>query len=225
MHEIPRNTSDFRPKQDLSVLETTVGGVLRERAALTPEAPALIEAAAGGERGRCWTYGELLCDVERLACGLLSRFRPGERICIWAPNVPEWVIVEYAAALAGLTLVTANPAYQERELRFVLEQSGASALLFVREHRGNPMAAIAAAAAAGNPRLCALVDLEDHGALFLGGDSIQAFPEVSPTTRRRSSTRPGPPASPRGRLSATAASPITRASTAPFQACARATPF
>ena len=35
--------------------------------------------------------------------------------------------MEYACALAGLVLVTANPAYQVGELRYVLEQSGAVA--------------------------------------------------------------------------------------------------
>jgi len=69
---------------------------------------------------RRWTYAELLDDAERLARALLSRYGPGERIAIWAPNIPEWVILEYAAGLAGLVLVTANPAYRSRELQFVL---------------------------------------------------------------------------------------------------------
>ena len=38
--------------------------------------------------------------------------------------------------------MTANPAYQVRELRYVLEQSGAVALFLVEEFRGNPMGEI-----------------------------------------------------------------------------------
>jgi fatty-acyl-CoA synthase len=180
MYDLALSNSYFPAQRDLPVLETTVGGALREQAARTPDAPALIEAGLAGECGRRWTFGELLGDAERLACSLLSRFAPGERICVWAPNAPEWVILEYAAALAGLTLVTANPAYQERELRFVLEQSGASGLFLVREHRGNPMAAIAARAVAGNARLRAVIDLEDHDALFARDESGVAYPHVSP---------------------------------------------
>ena len=124
-----------------------------------------------GELRRRWTYAELLADAERLARALLSRYRPGERIAVWAPNIPEWVILEYAAALAGLTLVTANPAYRPRELQFVLEQSRAVGLFFVGEHRGNPMARIAAEVAAELPGLRELVDMEDAAALFAGADA------------------------------------------------------
>jgi fatty-acyl-CoA synthase len=180
MYDITLSNSHFPAQRDLPILETTVGGILREQAANTPNAPALTEARISGEIGRSWTYCELLADAERLGRSLLSRFEPGERICIWAPNAPEWVIMEYAAALAGLTLVTANPAYRERELRYVLEQSKAAALFHVREHRGNPMATIAAEAAAGNSRLRAIVDIEDHESLFAGADSGGAFPNVSP---------------------------------------------
>ena len=180
MYDVALSNSYFPAQRDFPVLETTVGGVLRDSALRTPDAPALIEVGLTGETGRRWTYGELLKDAERLGRALLSRFEPGERICIWAPNVPEWVILEYAAGLAGLTLVTANPACQERELRFVLEQSQASALFLVREHRGNPMAAIGASAAEGNLRLREIIDLEDHHALFAGEDCAREFPEVRP---------------------------------------------
>ena len=180
MYDVALSNSYFSAQQDFPVLETTVGGVLRDQALRSPGAIALIEVGLTGETGRRWTYGELLKDAERLARALLSRFQPGERICIWAPNVPEWVILEYAAGLAGLTLVTANPAYRERELRYVLEQSKASGLFMVREHRGNPMAAIGANATEGNLRLRAIVDLEDHDALFAGEDCAREFPDVHP---------------------------------------------
>ena len=179
MYDETLTRSCFPAQRELPVLETTVGGVLRAQAGRRRGADALVEAGASGERGRCWTYGDLLFDAERLARALLSRFRPGERICVWAPNAPEWVLLEYGAALAGLTLVTANPAYQERELRYVLEQSNAVGLFLVREHRGNPMARIAEAAAAGNARLRGIFDLEDHEALFAGSGWGGTLPEVA----------------------------------------------
>jgi fatty-acyl-CoA synthase len=111
---------------------------------------------------------------------MLSRFRPGERLCIWAPNAPEWVIMEYAAGLAGLTLVTANPAYQERELRYVLEQSRAVALFLVREHRGNPMAQIAARVTPSIASIREVIDLDDSAALFDGENRGGQLPTVTP---------------------------------------------
>ena len=103
------------------------------------------------QTGRRWTYAELLADAERLAMALSTRFAPGERVVVWSPNSPEWVLMEYACALSGLVLVTANPAFQARELAYVLEQSGAVALFLVEEFRGNPMGRIGAEVAASIP--------------------------------------------------------------------------
>lgn len=157
-----------------------MGGVLRARAAAAPHAQALVEADIAGGLARRWTYGELLADAERLARALTSRYYPGERIAVWAPNIPEWVILEYAAGLAGLVLVTANPAYRPRELRFVLEQSRAVGLFMVGEHRGNPMASIAAQVAAQLPGLREVVDLEDAAAFYAIAGRSMALPDVRP---------------------------------------------
>lgn len=166
MYAVRLTEAGFPAQQDFDILETTVGGVLRAQAGLAPDAPALVEAPAAGGLGRTWTYAQLLADAERLAQALLTRYAPGERICVWAPNLPEWVLLEFASGLAGLTLVTANPAYQPRELRFVLEQSRAVGLFMVQAFRGNPMARIAAEVAAELPALREVVDLADAAALF-----------------------------------------------------------
>jgi fatty-acyl-CoA synthase len=170
----------FPPQTDEPVLDSTVGGVLRDQADATPDREALVEVDADGILRRRWTYATLLSNAERLARALLTRYRPGERITVWAPNAPEWVILEYAAGLAGLVLVTANPAYRPRELQFVLEQSRSVGLFIVREHRGNPMAAIAREVAATVPTLRELVDLEDAEALYAGGDAEIDLPDVGP---------------------------------------------
>ena len=64
---------------------------------------------------------------------------------MWAHNLPEWVLLEYAAALAGLTLVTINPSFQPAEAAYVLGQSRAAGVFVVPEVRGNPLAAHAEA--------------------------------------------------------------------------------
>lgn len=179
MYSVDLDQAHFPAQDDHPVLETTVGGVLRACADATPDAEALVEADIGGLLRRRWTYGELAAEAERLARALLSRYRPGERIAIWAPNIPEWVILEYAAGLARLTLVTANPAYRPRELQYVLEQSRSVGLFIVRAHRGNPMAEIAAQVAAQIPALREVVDLEDPAALYAGEAAATLMPDVS----------------------------------------------
>lgn len=80
---------------------------------------------------------------------LLLRYKPGQRICLWAPNVPEWVILQYGASLAGMVLVTANPALRAQELQYVLRQSRSCALFHIDRFRGSDMAGMAKATAEG----------------------------------------------------------------------------
>jgi fatty-acyl-CoA synthase len=53
----------------------------------------------------------------------------GDRVGIWAPSRWEWVLVQYATAEIGAVLVTINPAYQARELQYVLRQSGVAMVI------------------------------------------------------------------------------------------------
>jgi fatty-acyl-CoA synthase len=118
----------------------TVGNRLREVAAEVPDRVALVEGLPTPDR-RQWTYAELLADAQRCARFLLQHFEPGEHIAVWAHNLPEWVLLEYGAALAGLTLVTVNPSLQPAEASYILAQSRAAGLFLVPEVRGNPLIA------------------------------------------------------------------------------------
>lgn len=115
----------------------TVGSRLREVAAEVPDRVALVEGLATAERRR-WTYAQLLADAERCARYLLEHFDPGERVAVWAYNLPEWVLLEYGAALAGLTLVTVNPSLQPAEARYVLEASRAAGCSLCRRSGAIP---------------------------------------------------------------------------------------
>jgi fatty-acyl-CoA synthase len=118
----------------------TVGSRLREVADEVPDRIALVEGLPTPDR-RQWTYAELLADAERCAQWLLAHFESGEHVAVWAHNLPEWVIVEYGAALAGMTLVTVNPSLQPEEVKYILGQSKAAGVLLVPEVRGNPLMA------------------------------------------------------------------------------------
>jgi fatty-acyl-CoA synthase len=166
-------------QSDMETCEITIGALLREVAAARPEAEALVEVRQDGTEGRRWTYAELLKDAERLAMALSTRFAPGERVVIWSPNSPEWVLMEYACALSGLVLVTANPAFQARELAYVLEQSRAVALFLVEKFRGNPMGRIGAEVVTDIATIREVTDMESD-ALFAQGTRPLALPEVAP---------------------------------------------
>jgi fatty-acyl-CoA synthase len=158
------------------VRDTTIGDVLRAAAADAPDGLALVAGAPEPPARRHWSYGELLADAERVARALLGRFAAGERVAVCAPNIPEWVVLEYAAALAGLTLVTVNPANRAEELRHVLRHSGAAGAFVVDEWRGNPLAATVAGLRPDLPALRELVRFADWEQL--SGDDARALPVV-----------------------------------------------
>jgi fatty-acyl-CoA synthase len=110
-----------RGATDVPLLTETIGDNLCATAARFPDRDAVVVAPSG----RRWTYGALSRDVERLARALMSTgLTKGERIGIWAPNLPEWILTQYASARMGAILVNINPAYRSHELRYVLQQSG-----------------------------------------------------------------------------------------------------
>jgi fatty-acyl-CoA synthase len=77
-------------------------------------------------------YRQFAAEVDRAARGLLALgIRRGEHVAIWATNVPEWVVLQFAAARMGAVLVNINPAYRAHELRYVLKQSDSVALVLV----------------------------------------------------------------------------------------------
>ena len=159
------------------VLETTVGGILRAAAAAGPDMLAMVGGVPGPGQRRRWTYAELLAEAEQAARALTARFAPGERVAVWAPNLPEWVILEYAAGLAGLVLVTVNPALRPAELAYVLNQSGAVGIFLVPEFR-SPMAQFLAEVRPDVPALREVIFFTDW-AEFLGTAPANAvLPEV-----------------------------------------------
>jgi fatty-acyl-CoA synthase len=77
-----------------------------------------------------WTWSEFAERVDALAAGFLALgLERGERIGIWSLNRPEWTLTQFAAAKAGLILVTINPAYRLSELEFALKKVGCAAIV------------------------------------------------------------------------------------------------
>ena len=68
--------------------------------------------------------------VDALAAGFLALgLERGARIGVWSLNRPEWTLTQFAAAKAGIILVTINPAYRLSELEFALAKVGCAAIV------------------------------------------------------------------------------------------------
>ncbi|HKZ17578.1 MAG TPA: AMP-binding protein [Geobacteraceae bacterium] len=107
----------------------TVGGLLDHIAARFPDNEALVYM----DRGLRYTYSEFNEVCRRTAKGLLRMgVKKGDHVSIWANNVPEWVILQFATAKIGAVLVTINTSYKSAELEYILHQSDSSALFLVK---------------------------------------------------------------------------------------------
>ena len=201
MYEVSLWSSYFPAQADAKIWDTTVGVHLREVAVDHPDLVAMVEIDDAGQARGKWTYSNLLVISDRLARSLASRFAPGEKVVVWAPNIPEWIFMEYACGLAGLVLVTANPSFQAKELRYVLEQSGAVALFMVDEFRGNPMREIAENATASVEGIREVINLNDEAALHARGDLEGVLPAVAPDDAAQIQYTSGTTGNPKGAVS------------------------
>lgn len=101
----------------------------------TPEEPipptipdALARAAARFPTGQAvaadgvsWTFAELDARVGRAARALsASGVEPGERVAIWAPNRPEWIVASLAVYHSGAALVPLNTRLKGAEAAYIL---------------------------------------------------------------------------------------------------------
>ena len=164
-----------------AVREMTFGDLLRKAAESAPDRLALIAGVPDPKLRRQWTYAQFYREAQRTARALLSRFKPGERIAVWAQNIPEWMMLEFGAGMAGMVLVTVNPAFRAREVEYVLKQSRSAGVFVVNSFRGNPMLETVQEVAPNCPELREIICFDDWNNFIAAGDdeSIK-LPAVSP---------------------------------------------
>ncbi len=119
---------------DFVLREWTLGRVLDHTVARFPDRDALVYA----DRGYRLTWRQFGDLVDRLARGLMALgIQKGEKVAVWATNVPWWIALQFATARIGAILLTVNTNYREHELRYVLGQSECENLFLIgslRDH-------------------------------------------------------------------------------------------
>jgi fatty-acyl-CoA synthase len=111
--------------------DVTVGDLLTRLAQALPGREALVYG--GGPR---FTFAALEQEARTIARGLMALgVARGERVVVWATNVPEWVVLQFAVAKTGAILVTANTSLRARDIEYVLRQSEAATLIAIRGFR------------------------------------------------------------------------------------------
>ncbi len=78
-------------------------------------------------------FGEL---VDRLAKGLMALgVQKGEKVAVWATNVPYWVALQFATAKIGAILITVNTLYKIAELAYLVGQSECENIFIIDGYR------------------------------------------------------------------------------------------
>ncbi|NJB69026.1 fatty-acyl-CoA synthase [Desulfobaculum xiamenense] len=107
------------------VRHITLGQILDETVSKYPDREALIYV----DRDFRLTWREFGELVDRLARGLMALgIKRGEKVAVWATNVPYWVTLQFATAKIGAILLTVNTSYKVSELEYLLKQSGAETI-------------------------------------------------------------------------------------------------
>lgn len=94
------------------------------------------EALIYPDRGLRYDFGQLESLARGIAKGLLTLgIESGDRVALWAPNIPEWVVLQFALAKIGAVLVTVNTSLRGSEIEYLLKQSESNTLITVAGFR------------------------------------------------------------------------------------------
>lgn len=149
--------------QTIPYRDVTVGALLTRLAESVPHNEALVYA----DRKLRFTFAELETEARLIARGLMAcGVERGERVALWATNVPEWVVLQFALAKIGAILVTVNTSLRANEVDYLLRQSEAATVITIGGFREvDYVGALREIGAAGDVRLPHL-----KRAIFIGAD-------------------------------------------------------
>ena len=100
--------------------ELTLGQAFDATAAKYPGQDAVVYA----DRDYRLTWSQFKEEVDRCAKGLMGLgVAKGEKVAVWATNVPHWVTLQFATAQIGAVLLTINTNCKSAEIDYLLRQS------------------------------------------------------------------------------------------------------
>ncbi len=113
-------------KPDIKVGKTTIGGLVDILADNFGDNIGLEYHTLGIKQD----FRQLRRTFDSVAKGLMALgVERGDKVAIWANNLPEWVYTQFGSARMGAVLVTVNTNYRANELEYLLQQSDATTLI------------------------------------------------------------------------------------------------
>ncbi|GAB6126563.1 AMP-binding protein [Humidesulfovibrio idahonensis] len=118
--------------REKAILERTLGQILDETVAAWPGRDAVVYV----DRHFRLTWREFSDLVDEVAMGLMAMgVEKGEKVGIWANNVPYWTVLMFATAKIGAVLLTVNTHYRKAEIEYLLKQSDCENLVIIDGYR------------------------------------------------------------------------------------------
>jgi len=143
----------------MKTVHESIGRLVTEVANVHPKRDALIHTEAGLR----YDYELLLWEAGRIARGLMALdVSSGDRVALWASNVPEWIVSQLALARIGAVMVPLDPGTGQDDLHYILEQCGARAAIVDPGLQADEAVPMMQAEREGTPGLEHLIALSDH---------------------------------------------------------------
>ena len=118
--------------ENSGIREATMGQILDETVGRWPDREAVVYA----DRNYRLTWRQFSEEVDRIARGLMAMgVQKGEKVAIWATNVPYWLLLQFATAKIGAVLVTVNTNYRATEISYLLQQAETENLFLIEGFR------------------------------------------------------------------------------------------
>ncbi len=137
------SSADLRPRNALSyvkgaqvppLLDVAIPTLLRAVARRFP----YRAAAVFHSHDIIWSWAEFARKVDAFAYGLFKLgLKKGDRVGMWGPNSPEWLVTQFATARLGLVLVNINPAYRVSELEYALNKVSCRAIVTAEQFKSS----------------------------------------------------------------------------------------
>jgi len=116
----------------MELIDTTFGQFLEHWAKITPDKDFIVYS----DRGLRFSYATFNERVDNLAKSLLHLgIQKGDKLGIFANNVPDWLTYFFATAKIGGVLVTINTNYRTHELAYLIKNSDLNTLCLVNGWR------------------------------------------------------------------------------------------
>lgn len=116
----------------MQLIDYTMGGILEKYAFETPDKEFLVYP----DRDLRFTYAQFNERVDQMAKGLMYiGVGKGDKVGVWANNVPDWLTFMFASAKIGAILVTINTNYKLNELDYLLRNADIHTLCLIGNYR------------------------------------------------------------------------------------------